>query len=294
MVRRLGTTPAIAIRLLTAGVVAARLSTVDASAAEVCRFAGTTDYHGHVAVTTDVTAMDGVTRVDVAVRFAATTSFWLPIQYLVEEISTWRAGTLESVAVNNRYLVAGHIVRQLWDVFQRGTDGLQARRVQGKTLGDFRLKHPGFVQYWDPATFGRRWLQDYPSAPPERRADLDLRGSPLPSGLRSPFAMAFYWVRWLPHGGDDVPVFLPGFKADRLVDLTVTAAASAGGMLWQAPLHYSALSDRPVSTAMAWTSPDRHLLRLAFELHGSRGSARGQIDQEGCDGDPVMPAERRR
>ena len=59
--------------------------------AEVCRFAGTTDYGGHVAVTTDVAAVSGVTRVDVAVTFEATTMFWRHIHYLVEEVSTWRA-----------------------------------------------------------------------------------------------------------------------------------------------------------------------------------------------------------
>ncbi len=48
-------------------------------------------------------------------------------------------------------------------------------------------------------------------------------------GLSSPLAMAFYWIRWLPRGGDEVPVFLPGFKADKLVDVPV-GPASAG---WQ-------------------------------------------------------------
>ena len=43
-----------------------QLYALDASAAEVCRFAGTTDPAGRVAVTTDV---DATTRVDVAARF---------------------------------------------------------------------------------------------------------------------------------------------------------------------------------------------------------------------------------
>lgn len=279
-----GKSTASATGLLLAGVAAAQLCMVDAAAGEVCRFAGTTDYAGHVAVTTDVAATDGVTRVDVGLTFEATTMLWLHIHYLVEEVSAWRAGELESVAVNNRYIVDGHIVRQQWDDFQRGTDGLQARRVQGKSLAEFRRRHPGFAQHWDPAAFGRPWLHDYQSASPARRPDLDL--SPIPSGLRSPLAMAFYWVRWLPHGGQDIPVFLPGFKAERPVELPITAASSAGGMLWRAPLRYSALSVRPASTATAWTSPDGHLLQLAFELHGPRGSARGLIHQEGCKGVP--------
>jgi hypothetical protein len=279
--------------LLAAGVVVVQLWAADASADEVCRFSGTTDYDGQVAVTTDVAASDGVTMVDVAVTFDSTTVFWLHVHYLIEEVSTWRAGELERVAVNSRYLLGGHIIRQQWDDFQRGSDGLEAHRVQAKTLADFRRRHPGFVQHWDPATFGQPWLHDYPFASPERRADLDLKGSPLPSELRSPLAMAFYWIRWLPRGGQDVTVFLPGFKTERLVDLRIAAASSTGGTLLRAPLHYSVLSERPVSTATARTSPDRHLLQLAFELYGSRGSARGLINQEGCEGASVAPANRR-
>jgi hypothetical protein len=292
MAMGLGKLPA--IERLLAWVVVVRLCTLDASAGEICRFAGTTDYAGHVAITTDVTATDDITRVDVVATFEATTMLWAHIRYLVEEVSTWRAGGLESVAVNSRYLIGDHIVRQQWDDFQRGADGLQARRVQAKSLADFRLRHPGFVQHWDPTTFGQPWLDNYQTASPERRADLDLKGSPLPPGLRSPLAMAFYWVRWLPRGGQNVPVFLPGFKGERLVDLPIVASSLSDGTLWRAPLHYSALSERPASTATAWTSIDGHLLRLAFELHGARGSANGLINQEGCEGAPVVPADRPR
>ncbi len=283
--------PARATGLMLAGLLAAGVCTPAASAGEVCRFAGSSDYAGQIAVTTDVAAADGVTRVDVTVTFEATTLPWLHIHYLIEEISSWRAGEMESVAVNNRYFVGDRIVRQQWDEFRRGTDGLQARRVQAKTLDDFRLRHPGFVQHWDPAMFGRPWLDDYDSAAPERRPDLDLKGSPLPAGLRSPFAMAFYWVRWLSPGGQDVPVFLPGFKHDRLVDLPFAVADSAEGTAWQTPLRYPELSENPASTATAWMSADGHLQQLAFEVHLWRGSARGLIHQEGCEGAAVVPAD---
>jgi hypothetical protein len=85
---------------------------ISAAAAELSRFAGTTDYAGLVAVTTSVAATDGMTMVDVAATFESTTMFWLGVQYLVEEVSYWRGGQLESVAVNSRYLVGNHIVRQ--------------------------------------------------------------------------------------------------------------------------------------------------------------------------------------
>lgn len=219
---------------------------------------------------------------------------WIHVQYLIEEVSTWRAGELESVAVNNRYSVGGHIVRQQWDEFERSTDGLQVRRVQAKTLADFRRKYPLFVQHWDVATFGLPRLADYPLASPERRPDLDLTGSPLPSGLRSPLALAFYWVRHLPSNGKDVPVFLPGFKAERLVELPVAGAPFSGGTRWRAPLRYSALSETPASTATAWTSRDGHLLQLAVELHAPRGSARGLIHQETCEEVTGTDSDRRR
>jgi hypothetical protein len=208
------------------------------------------------------------------------------LHYLVEEVSTWRSGRLETVAVNTRYLIGGHIIRQRWDLFQCDRDAMRARRVQAKTLADFRRKHPSFVQHWDAATFGQPRLKDY-SAPPERCADLDLDGAS--SKLQSPLALAFYWVRWLPPGGQDVPVFLPGFKADKLVDLPITAAAWDGGTVCRAPLQYPALSQQPVSTGTAWTSSDEHVLQLAFDLHESRGSVRGLISHKVCQGALVVP-----
>lgn len=271
-----------------AALTAAQFFAANASA-EVCRFTGTTSHDGHVAVTATVDARDGVTNVDVAMAFDATWMFWFRFRYLVEEISTWRNDQMQSLAVNTRYLVGDRIIRQQWDAFQRSRDGLQAQRVQAKTLADFRRHHPGFVQHWDPATFGSPWLQDYPAASPERRADLDLKGSPLPDGLSSPLAMAFYWIRWLPRGGDDVAVFLPGFKADKLVDVPIGPSSSDGEQR-QAILRYPVLSRTPVSTATAVTSPDGHLLQLVFDVHEAGETARGVVQQEGCQGSPVKPA----
>jgi hypothetical protein len=218
--------------------------------------------------------------------------FWLDIEYLIEELSIWRRGELENVAVNSRYLVGKHVIRQQWDEFQRHTDGLWAYRVQAKTLTDFRRKYPTFAKYWDPDSFGQAWLRDYWSASPERRTDLDLTASPLPSGLRSPLAMAFYWVRWLPHRSVDVPVFLPGFKRDRLVDLSITSSTSLGDTVWRAPVRYPALSETSsASMATAQTSADRHLLQLTVEVHYPNGSGRGLIKQQACEGTPVVPVE---
>ena len=260
-----------------------------ASATELCRFAGNTDYAGHVAVTTTVTASSDRTIVDVAATFNSTSMFLFGVHYLLEEVSTWHGGQLESVAVNSRYLLGHHIVRQQWDEFRRTADGMQGERVQAKTLADFQRRHPGFVQHWDPATFGQPWLHDYPSAPPERRIDLDLHGAPLPPALRSPLAMAFYWVRWLPQAGRDVPVFLPGFKRDSLVEVPLAPAPSMEGTAWRTVLHYPSLRERDASTAAASVSPDHHLLRIAFELHTVYGSGRGEITQQDCEGLAVAP-----
>jgi hypothetical protein len=43
------------------------------------------------------------------------------------------------------------------------------------------------------------------------------------------------------------------------------------------------------SNATALVSPDRHLSQLAFELHTFRGSGRGIVTQQGCEGTPVVP-----
>ena len=117
---------------LFAGLVVTLSGGIAAPAAEICRFTGTTDYSGHVAVTTRVTARAGAIQVDVAGTFDSSTMFWFGVHYLVEEVSNWHDGQLESVAVNSRYLIGDHIIRQQWDDFQRGTDGLQASRVQAK------------------------------------------------------------------------------------------------------------------------------------------------------------------
>jgi hypothetical protein len=66
------------------------------------------------------------------------------MHYLLEEVSIWREGQLENVAVNSRYLLGHRIVRQQWDDFRRSAEGMQAERVQAKTLADFRRQHPGF------------------------------------------------------------------------------------------------------------------------------------------------------
>jgi hypothetical protein len=263
-----------------------------ATASEVCRFEGTTSHAGRVAVRTEVATADGQTVVDVALSLRASVWWILDIQYLTEEVSTWRGGELRAVAVNNRTIADGRVVRQQWDVFTPGAGSLagslEGWRVQAKTLAEFRRKHPGFARHWTPASFGGAWLQDYAAARPERRPDLDLPRAAMPPGLRTPLAMAFYWTRWTPPGGQAVPVFLPGFKRDARVDLAVTPAGPLSGawQLWRVPLRHPALGAGAPSEAEAWVSPDRHLLQLAFDLHARQGVARGVVRAAGCQGVP--------
>jgi hypothetical protein len=80
----------LAVGMFVASLAGVPLCTLTASAAEVCRYSGSTDYDGHVAVTTNVTESDGVTRVDAVGAFEATTMFFLRIHYLLEEDSSWR------------------------------------------------------------------------------------------------------------------------------------------------------------------------------------------------------------
>lgn len=268
---------------LTAGAARAR-------ADEICRYAGTTDFDGRLAAVAAASAKDGTIQLDIRLQLDAAPMLFVHTHYLMQEISIWRPDGLLRLATNSRYSVNGHIVRQQWDVFERGADGLEAYRVQGKRAGEFHRAHPGFAGHWDQAAFGQPWLQDYARAGPERRPDLDLHG--LPSTLRPPLALAFYWLRWLPPAGGTVPVFLPGFKAQKRVDLPVGAAGAPAGaarIVWQAPLRYPALSRFEPSTALAWLSDDRHVLQLAFDLHGMGRRARGLIRQEGCTGLPAQP-----
>ena len=246
-----------------------------------------------------MTSAGGQTSVDVALSLRATVWWVVGVEYLAEEISTWRRGELVSIAVNNRTLSDGRVVRQQWDVFTQGSAGLEGWRVQAKSLAEFRRNHPGFVQHWDPASFGSAWLSDYAAAQPKRRPDLDLPRSAVPPGawpgIRTPLALAFYWTRWLPPGGEVapevVPVFLPGFKRDARADLAVTPAGATGNavQLWRASLRHSALSAGSPSEADAWISPDRHLLQLAFAVHARQGAARGAIRALGCQGTASAP-----
>lgn len=92
--------------LLLTSIAVMILGTGDRADAEACRFAGTTDPSGKVAVTADVIETNGMTHVDVAASFEATTMFWFRIHYLVEEVSTWRSGELETVGVGRRAATA--------------------------------------------------------------------------------------------------------------------------------------------------------------------------------------------
>ena len=254
------------------------LSLVPARAAEVCRYAGMTSYSGRAAVQAEASEAQGVTTVDVTARLDAKYLLFWNIQYLAEEISTWRAGELQSVAVNNRTIINGRPSRQQWDVFTRGPDGLLASRVQSRSLSEFRRRHPAFAGHWDPARFGQSWLPDYPAAQPERRTDLDLVRTDMPPRTRTPYALAFYWSRWLPDAGGTVPVFMPGWKRDARLDAQV---APAGPGRWRMALRHPGLGAAP-SLAEAVVSPDHQLLRLSFDVHAAAGSGQGWVDRTEC------------
>jgi len=272
-------------RGLFAALLAGALLVVQPAAAEVCRFAGTTSYAGQIAVVTEASLAGGLLTLDVTASLTASTPWFSDLQYRTQEISIWRGGVLQSLAVNTRYGLDGTIKRQQWDVYTLRAGRLEARRVQAKTLPDFQRRHPAFARHWAPAAFGLPWLQDYGAAAPERRPDLDLAS--MPAGLRPPLAFAFYWSRFLAQGGQAVPVFLPGFKRDARADVPVGAAmAGEGWQRWPVALRHPGLGAAP-STAAAWVSNDGRLLQLAFDVQGRPGAARGLIRAQGCQGFPV-------
>ncbi|HEY6434018.1 MAG TPA: hypothetical protein VIZ17_18735 [Acetobacteraceae bacterium] len=277
-------------------VAAAPLYVVAARAGETCQFAGATDESGQLAVTatSSINRDDGNLTLDIAGRFRDTPMPFVHLSYMMEEISTWRSGQLRLLAVNTRYLVDGHIVRQLWDLFQRTPDGgLQAFRVEAKTRDSLQRDHPAFTTHWDPASFGRPWVQDYWSARPDRRADLDLAAAAAGPKLRSPLALAFYWTRKLPPGGQTVTVFLPGFKRDKTADVTITATvpSSTQWQRWNTIVRHPALSRSSASAASAWVGTDGHLLQLAGTVRTRGRVGSGVIRQLGCSqtADPGPP-----
>ncbi len=246
-------------------------------------FSGRTDYGGRLEVAADSGTAGARTEIDVRLELDATPLPLIHTRYVMEEISTWRQDGIEQVAVNDRYSVDGHIVRQQWDVYNRAADGLHAFRVQGKRQGEFRRQHPDFMQFWNPDAFGKPWLGSYPYSTTARRPDLDLHQDP--SLVRTPLALAFYWLRWLPRQGEVVPLFLPGFKEQKLVELAigpVPGGLPGGPSGWRAPIAYPYLSPTRPSTALAWTTGDRHVEQLLFDLHGVEHSARGSIHADGC------------
>ncbi len=262
-----------------------------AHAGERCRFEGETDHAGRVEARVDVSdAPDGTRTVDVLLDVRATVWWVLKVRYLVEEISVWRAGVLREVAANTRSLSGGRVVRQSWDDFRRDGDTLSARRVQARTLAQFRLRHPAFASHWDPDAFGAPWLAEYDAAAPERRPDLDLPAAD--PATRTPLAMAFFWTRQLPERTGTIPVVLPGFKRDATLPLDPVArapgAAAPPGTArqWQVALRHPALDRAPASDAQAWVAADHRLLGLAFEVHAPLGSARGTLRAAGCGGTP--------
>jgi hypothetical protein len=272
------------------------VATRTAWADEICKYSGATSHSGHMIVESKASTANGGTTVDVTARVGARTFGIIDWQYLYQEIATFRDRELQSIAVNHRYSVAGSIRRQHWDFFTRGPDGMSAYRVQANTLADFQIRHPGFVRHWDPASFGEPWLPDYRSAPPERRADLDLPARSMPPGLGTPLAMGFYWVRWAGQGktglgARTVPVFLPGFKRNARTDIQfVSLGVEANGLLHvRSSVRHPQLSETEASTADAWISPDHHLIRVTLDAHSDYGVADGELHLDGCQGEAPAP-----
>lgn len=272
---------------------AALLYAASASATEICRFAGTTNDGGQLAVT-DVSRAapaDGVTTVDVIGRFRDTPMPFIHLVYMMEEISTWKAGQLRLLAVNTRYLVAGRIIRQLWDVFQPSPHGLAAYRIQAKTRDTLQREHPAFIRHFDPTGFGQPWIDDFWTAKPERRADLDLPASAIGPNLRPPLALAFHWIRHMPPGGQSVTVFLPGFKKDKTATLNIAPSGLPGDgwQRWDTSVHHPALDRTRPSSASAWVSTDGRLLQLDGTVRTRNRTGSGVIRQQTCEETAASP-----
>ncbi len=251
-----------------------------AHAMEICTYEGEASYRGHTIVRTEASMEASLLTLRVTGRL--TTSPWRlwDVEYLGDEITTWRDGVLASIATNGRYLVNGAVQRQQWDVYRSGAGGLEDSRAQAKRVRDFSARYPGFAVYWPLSAFGQDWLPGFATAPPDRRPDLDL---PHPSpALRTPLALAFYWVRYLPPDATAVPVFLPGFKRDALVTETVRRAGNS----WTMPLRHPALGDATMAEAVV---VDHHLRRFRIDAHETLGAGQATLSLVACEGSQDRP-----
>jgi len=267
-------------------VLACQLAITPAAAAEVCRYAGSGDYHAQIGITTIAQKREQATRVRVLWDLAARVLLVFHIHYLVEEISDWRAGVLQTVALNVRFFVNGRIIRQQWDVFDRTASGFAAWRLQAKTATEFAARAGGFAPHWVPSSFGAPWLDAFRAAPAERRPDLDLPSDEAPADLVSPLAEAFYNVRSAPARAQLVALFLPGNKKQHRADIAVAAPdlGPAGAHVWRVRLDSARLGIVPGSAASLTVSADGALQTISFAVATARHAARGGIHAEGCAG----------
>ena len=267
---------------------------VDASAGEICRFAGTTDYAGHVAVTTGVDATDDVTeggcRCHVRGDDDALGSH--PLSWS-KRSGTWRAGELESVAVEQPLFD--------WRPHRQAAMGRFSTR-RGRLAGPPSAgeKPCGFPP---PASWLRSTLGSHDVRPTLARqlSDRVTRAScrSRPQGFAASAGTYAPRSPWPSTGSDGYRAVvrtrrvLPGFKGERLVDLPIVASSS---------------SDGTVARTLALLRSERE---AGFECHGldvyrsiccgSHSSYTGRVDranglinQEGCEGAPVVPADRPR
>lgn len=243
-------------------VLAALIAQAPANAA-TCNYTGTSSYNGQIAATvTDTETASGLV-INVLLRLDATPWHLWPVQFLIQEQSTYRNNTLQSVAVNGRWTSNGTIRRQYWDLLTPGPAGFEAYRIQVKRQSDLQRRNVPFAQYWNPTTFAQPWEQTFTQSTPDRRPDLDLPTNQRVPGLKTPLALAFYWSRQpLPR---TIPIFLPGWKHD--ARLTGTLAQS--GPKTRLTVAYPALE--PTSYIEAAQNP--HTLHLQAETTAGNGEA---------------------
>jgi len=238
--------------------------------AATCHYSGPTSYHGQVTATVTDTETPAGLIIDVHLRLDATPWHIWPVQFLIQERSTYRHGTLTAVEVNGRWSSNGTIRRQYWDVLTPTPAGLEAYRIQVKRQADLQRRNPPLAAYWNPATFAQPWLPTFATATPDRRPDLDLPTAQIPPNLKSPLALAFYWSRQTL--GPTIPIFLPGWKQYARLTGTLTHT----GQTTRLTLPHPALD--PGSYIEATQNP--HTLHLQAET--SAGKVEATLTQTNC------------
>jgi hypothetical protein len=119
-------------------------------------------------------------------------------------------------------------VQNIWDVvrFNWKTKSAKSFRIDGTNEAEFAQKYPKFTKYWPLSMAGRPWFNDFFSAAPDARKDMDVIG--FNQSLSSPTIFALFLSRYIPYDPNKINNYqiishVP--KGDKRVSLTSSSVS---------------------------------------------------------------------